>query len=61
MTVPLLVFSVTLGLGIIAMMALSAISNLPYSVPAIPLIGAIIVVGTGTSYLCLKTKKADER
>jgi hypothetical protein len=50
-----------MGLGIIAMMVLSAISNLPYSVPANLLIGPFMVLGTGMSYLCLKTKKADER
>lgn len=58
MAVPLLVFSVTMGLGIIVMMIISAISHLPYSVPAIIIIGTIMVLGTGMSYLCLRTKKS---
>jgi hypothetical protein len=53
--VPLLVFSVTMGLGIIVMMVLSAISHQPYSIPAVIIVGAIMVMGTGVSYLCLRT------
>ena len=55
MAVPLLVFSVTMGLGIIVMMVLSAISHLPYSIPAVIIVGMIMVMGTGVSYLCLRT------
>jgi hypothetical protein len=54
MAVPLLVFSVTMGLGIIVMMVLSALSRQPYSVPAIVIAGTIVILGTGVSFLCLR-------
>ena len=46
-----------MGLGIIVMMILSAISDLPYSVPAILLVGTIMVLNAAMSYLCLRTQK----
>lgn len=53
MAVPLLVFSATMGLGIIAMNVLAFSSGLPYSVPAVLLVGLIIVLSTVTAYRCL--------
>jgi hypothetical protein len=53
MAVPLLVFSATMGLGIIAMNVLAFSSGLPYSVPAVLLVGVIIVLSTVTAYRCL--------
>ena len=54
MAVPLLVFAVTMGLGIIAMFALSAIRDMPYSLPAGIVIGFIALVGTLLTYMFLK-------
>jgi hypothetical protein len=54
MAVPLLVFAVTMGLGIVVMMGLSTISGLPYSLPAVVMIGTIMVTGTGMTWACLR-------
>ena len=59
MAVPLLVFAATMGLGIIAVFAISAIKGLPYSLPAGIMIGIIIVLSSGFSYMFLKEVKED--
>jgi hypothetical protein len=53
MAVPLLVFAVTMGLGIVAGFALSAARGLPYPLPAAVVVGAIMVVGTLVVWLHL--------
>jgi hypothetical protein len=55
--VPLLVFAATMGLGIIAMFSLSAAKGLSYSLPAGIMVGIIIIISTGFSYLFLKAIK----
>lgn len=57
MAVPLLVFAATMGLGIIAMFALSALKNLPWSLPAGIMAGTIIVLSTVFCYLFLNEIK----
>ncbi|MEJ2307633.1 MAG: hypothetical protein P8Y30_08885, partial [candidate division WOR-3 bacterium] len=54
MAVPFLVFVVTMGLGIIVMFILSALEDLPYSLPAGILIGLIMLAGTLLTYMFLK-------
>jgi len=44
MAVPLLVFSVTMGLGILSLFALSATRGFPVSVPAVVAVAAIVVL-----------------
>ena len=53
MAVPLLVFSITMGLGIVAMNLLSIPAGLPYSVPAMVLVSLIIVLSAVVAYRCL--------
>ena len=57
MAVPLIVFSATMGLGIIAMFALSALKSLPWSLPAGIMAGTIIVLSTVFCFLFLKEIK----
>ncbi|MEN6343085.1 MAG: hypothetical protein ABFC89_11075 [Methanospirillum sp.] len=54
MAVPLLVFAITMGLGILAAFAVSALGGLPYSVPAGAIIGIIVVLGILVSWLFLR-------
>lgn len=53
MDVPLLVFSIMMGLGIVAMNLLSIPAGLPYSVPAMVLVSLIIVLSAVMAYRCL--------
>lgn len=55
MAVPLLVFFGTMSLGIVVMMGLSAVSGMAYSVPAVLMIGMIMALSAGMTYLCLRT------
>ena len=53
--VPLLVFSITMGLGILSLFALSAARNLPVSLPAAIFVGSIVLVsGLYTALLLRK-------
>ena len=54
LSVPLLVFAMTMGLGIIAMFAISAARGLPYSLPAAALIGIIMLLSALFSSLYLR-------
>lgn len=53
MAVPMLVFAITMGLGIVAMNLLSILAGLPYSVPALIMVTLIIVLCTVQVYRCL--------
>jgi len=53
MAVPMLVFAVTMGLGIVAMNLLSIAAGLPFSVPAMIMVSLIIVLCTLQVYRCL--------
>ncbi len=46
LAVPLMVFTITMGLGIVIMFLLSALKDMPYSLPAGILIGVIMIVGS---------------
>lgn len=59
LAVPLLVFAVTMGLGIIAMFVISAIKGLPYSLPAGMIIGLIMLLSVYFSQLFLKEMEED--
>lgn len=54
MAVPLLIFVITMGLGIIVMFVLSALKNMPYSLPAGVLIGLIMLIGALLTYMFLR-------
>jgi len=54
MAVPLLIFAITMGLGILATFAVSALRGLPYSMPAGAIIGIIVVLGILFSWLFLR-------
>lgn len=54
MAVPMLVFAATMGLGIIAMFALSAIQGMSFPLPAAIMVGTIILLSTAFSYLFCK-------
>ena len=54
MAVPLLVFIVTMGLGIVTMFVLSALKDMPYSLPAGVLIGFFMLAGTLLTCMFLK-------
>jgi len=54
MAVPLLVFSATMGLGILVIFALTALSGLPYPLPAAAIVGAIVVLSTLFAWLYLR-------
>jgi hypothetical protein len=53
MAVPLLVFSITMGLGIVAMNLLSIPAGMPYSVEAIVMVSLIILLSATITYRCL--------
>jgi len=57
MALPLLVFAASMGLGIIAMFALSALKSLPWSLPAGIMVGTIIVLSTVFCFLFLNEIK----
>jgi hypothetical protein len=58
MAVPMLVFAATMGLGIIAMFALSAIKGMSFPIPAAIMVGTIIVLSI--ALLCLFCKEIKE-
>lgn len=53
MAVPLLVFSFTMGLGIVVMNVLSYIGSMKYSVPAVVMVGLVMVMSAGMVWVCL--------
>ena len=57
MAVPLMVFSVTMGAGIISMFIISAIKGMPSSLPAGMIIGLIMLLSVYFSYLFLREVK----
>jgi len=57
MAVPLMVFSVTMGAGIISMFFISAIKGMPSSLPAGMIIGLIMLLSVYFSYLFLREVK----
>lgn len=59
MAVPLLVFTAAVALGIMGLVISSAVHGLPYSVPALVIIGIILVISTWVSCLFLKEVKPD--
>jgi thiamine transporter ThiT len=54
LAVPLMVFSVTMGAGIIIMFVISAIKGMPSSLPAGMIIGLIMLLSVYFSYLFLR-------
>jgi hypothetical protein len=54
LAVPLLVFSATMGMGIISMFTISAIMGLPSSLPAGMIVGIIMLLSVYFSYLFLR-------
>jgi hypothetical protein len=57
LAVPLLVFSVTMGIGIIILFVISSKKGMPSSLPAGIIIGVIVFISTYFSYLFLKELK----
>ena len=57
MAVPLMVFSVTMGAGLISMFIISAIKGMPSSLPAGMIIGLIMLLSVYFSYLFLREVK----
>ncbi|MCK9442634.1 MAG: hypothetical protein M0Q13_14590 [Methanothrix sp.] len=57
LAVPLMVFSVTMGAGIISMFIISAIKGMPSSLPAGMIIGLIMLLSMYFSYLFLREVK----
>jgi hypothetical protein len=57
LAVPLMVFSVIMGAGIISMFIISAIKGMPSSLPAGMIIGLIMLLSTYFSYLFLREVK----
>lgn len=57
MAVPLMVFLVTMGMGIIATFVISAMRGMPSSLPAGIIIGTIMILGTYFTYLFLNEVK----
>ena len=57
MAVPLLVFAVTMGLGIVVSFALAATRGLPYPLPAAAIVGGIMALGTLVAWLFLRGVK----
>jgi len=57
LAVPLMVFSVTMGAGIISMFIISAIKGMPSSLPAGMIIGLIMLFSVYFSYLFLREVK----
>lgn len=54
MAVPMLIFSITMGSGILAMNLLSLLTGMPYSVSSSILVSLIVVICTVLVYVCLK-------
>jgi len=57
LAIPLLVFSISMGLGIIAIFIISAINGLPYSLPAGIMVSTIIILSTYFSFLFIRDIK----
>ncbi|NMB80039.1 MAG: hypothetical protein GYA23_13205 [Methanomicrobiales archaeon] len=53
MAVPMLVFSITMGMGIVAMNILSAAAGLPYTLPGTIMVSLIIVLSAAVTYQIL--------
>lgn len=59
LAVPLMVFSVAMGAGIISMFIISAIKGMPSSLPAGMIIGLMMILNVYFSYLFLREIKED--
>jgi hypothetical protein len=58
LAVPLLVFAVTMGLGILSMFTLYAIEGMPVAVPAAIAVGVIVLVSASYAWLLLRPQRA---
>ena len=54
LAVPLLVFAVTMGVGILAIFALSAIAKLPVALPGVVAVSAIVLLSAAYTRLLLR-------